>query len=607
MEVPPGIRFLARNLVLPAAAVCLAQRVASDKLALSVSVWTALWGSAVAGVVFVICRHAYRSIYYSLHAKSMGARLAPRVKGRLPGNIDTLRYLLETFETGYLGEGFLPIVDSLGPVFNLSLLWDTIVFTVSPEHIQIILATDFNNYVKGQSFRHAMNSVLGVSSTASTNYNGHKLIDRTGYSTLMAREMWAFHRSMTRPYFVRDRVRHFDIFDRHAEKTMALIKSRMQQGLAVDFQDLISRFTMDSATEFLFGQCANSLSASLPYPHNVSPIPAMEDLTSSQDADSFPAAFAEVMLQIAFRERVGWVWPLFEMFSDRTAKPMKTVDKFLDPIIRSAVERKKRNKRDEVPAFEDGDTGDDATLLDELLKSTTDQKLLKDEILNILLAGRETTMLTLTLIVYFLSIHPKVTARLREEIIKSVGPSARPTYDDIKEMKYLKAVINETMRLYPPVPFNIRESVKATTWPSPDPNEKPIYIPAGVKVPYSIMVMQRRKDLWGPDADEFDPDRFLDDRVQYMVSNPFQFLPFNAGPRICLGQQFAYNEMSFLIIRLLQNFSAISLNVDACPPDARVPPEWAGQAGRKGIEQFVPQAHLTMYAKGGLWVKMQQA
>lgn len=128
---------------------------------------------------------------------------------------------------------------------------------------------------------------------------------------------------------------------------------------------------MDSATEFLFGQCANSLSASLPYPHNVSPIPAMEDSTSSQDADSFPAAFAEVMLQIAFRERVGWVWPLFEMFSDRTAKPMKTVDKFLDPIIRSAVERKKRNKRDEVPAFEDGDTGDDATLLDELLKSTT--------------------------------------------------------------------------------------------------------------------------------------------------------------------------------------------------------------------------------------------
>jgi len=53
-----------------------------------------------------------------------------------------------------------------------------------------------------------------------------------------------------------------------------------------------------------------------------------------------------------------------------------------------------------------------------------------------------------------------------------------------------------------------------------------------------VLMMHRRKDLWGPDADEFDPDRFLDHRLQtYLLSNAFIFLPFNAGPRICLGQQ----------------------------------------------------------------------
>ena len=99
--------------------------------------------------------------------------------------------------------------------------------------------------------------------------------------------------------------------------------------------------------------------------------------------------------------------------------------------------------------------------------------------------------------------------------------------------------------------------MNATTWPHPDPTQKPYYIPAGTRIMYSALIMHRRKDLWGPDgkyttcgiavyllipttilADEFDPDRFLDDRLKkYLIKNPFIFLPFNAGPRICLGQQ----------------------------------------------------------------------
>ncbi|KAJ6557405.1 hypothetical protein DFH09DRAFT_545281 [Mycena vulgaris] len=59
------------------------------------------------------------------------------------------------------------------------------------------------------------------------------------------------------------------------------------------------------------------------------------------------------------------------------------------------------------------------------------------------------------------------------------------------------------------------------------------------------------------------------------------FLPFNAGPRICLGQQFAYSEMSFVLIRLLQSFSSFALDADAFPPEARPPLEWAALEGRK--------------------------
>ena len=80
-----------------------------------------------------------------------------------------------------------------------------------------------------------------------------------------------------------------------------------------------------------------------------------------------------------------------------------------------------------------------------------DPKVIRDETLNILLAGRDTTACTLTFAVYMLAEHPEVLSRLREEILSRVGPTAAPTLEDIREMKYLRAFINETLRLYPPV------------------------------------------------------------------------------------------------------------------------------------------------------------
>jgi len=288
---------------------------------------------------------------------------------------------------------------------------------------------------------------------------------------------------------------------------------------------------------------------------------------------------------------------------------MKIVSAYIDPIIQEAVEKKKLANSLHVNSVEKEDE-DRAygSLLDELLNSTSDFKVLKDETLNILLAGKDTTQWTTTVIVYFLAMHPNVNARLRQEILQHVGPTRRPTYDDIRDMKYLRAVINEAMRLYPSVPFNVRQSINATTWPSPDPNEKPIYIPAKTQVPYSVFLMHRRKDLWGPDAEEFDPDRWLDERLKtYLLANSFQFLPFNAGPRICLGQQFAYNEMSFILVRLLQKFSSFSLDTDAFRPETRPAPEWSALEGRKGVDKFWARMHLTMYSEGGMWLKMQEA
>ncbi|KAF7315083.1 hypothetical protein MIND_00022500 [Mycena indigotica] len=580
--LPPGVGFLARKLLIPSLVILLFNGVATHpSYGFGLPFWLAFLIAVSITIVVIVVNLLLVRVRDSWEAHAHGAQLAPNVTGLKLGNSDILRKLIAASENGYIGEAFSELMGSLGPVFNLRIFWSDKLFTTVPEHIQIILATDFRNYVKGPQFISTMDSVLG---SGVFNSDG---------------EMWSFHRSMTRPYFSRDRIQHFELFDAHTDRVITLIKRRMVEGHAIDFQDLISRLTMDSATAFLFGSSVDSLACTPPYPHNASPpFPLVMDSARARDANAFTAAYNEAMHQIAVRQRIGPSWPLFEMFKDKTVQPMKQVARYIDPLIQAAIERKNKTRKTKCHP-------DDTCLLDDLLDSTQDHKVLKDEILNVLIAGRDTTMSVLTNVVYFLSLHPEVMHRLREEILTFVGPSNRPTYDVIKQLKYLRAVINETMRLFPPVPHNIRQTVNSTVWPATQSDEKPLYIPAGTTILYSVLLMQRRPDLWGPDADLFDPDRFLDHRAKQYLSHPFRFLPFNAGPRICLGQQFAYNEMSFVIIRLLQNFSSMHLDVNACAPEDRPPSDWQGCPGRKGIEQFVPRSHLTLYSKGGLWVRME--
>ncbi|QRV78295.1 cytochrome P450 family protein [Ceratobasidium sp. AG-Ba] len=201
--------------------------------------------------------------------------------------------------------------------------------------------------------------------------------------------------------------------------------------------------------------------------------------------------------------------------------------------------------------------------------------------------------------------HPDVMAKLRKEVLVHVGSTNYPTPDNIKDMKYLRAVINETLRLFPAVPMNERTAIKSTTFKS---GGKTFYVPKGANATYSVLLMHRRKDLWGPDAEEFDPDRWLDERLKkYVTPNPFIFLPFNAGPRICLGQQFAYNESSFFLIRLLQRVQSISLAPEAHPEGTLPPKVWKNEVGRKSIEKVWPKSHLTIYSDGGMWVRMTEA
>ncbi|KAI9001368.1 cytochrome P450 monooxygenase pc-3 [Trametes punicea] len=591
-KVPPGWPYLIQHLAInltPAVALVLFSRLLGLFLNLKLSTLTI----AALAILSVPTGYALRIVVrewdIQRKAKRLGAVLPPHWHGRALGNLDLLRYFLDRFRDGYLGDGAWERIDELQHLYTISILWDVTYLTTDANVVKSVLATEFSDFEKGEAFRDAMNSMLGAG-----------VFNADG-------ELWRFHRMMTRPYFSRDRISHFELFDRHADLAIKKLKERFRGGHAVDFQDAISRFTLDSATEFMFGKCVHSLDSPLPYAHN-DPA-ALQVVKKHSVAERFATAFANAQHVTSLRVRVGWSWHFNELLRDKAAEHMRVVDAFLQPILEEAIAKNRAAKAQDQESSEANEEAEEnETLLDHLVKITDDPVFLHDEILNILIAGRDTTATTLTYAVYLMCLYPDVFKRLRTEVLEMVGPTQMPTFDKIKNMRYLRAVINETLRLYPAVPFNIRVSNRDTTLPNPNPNGPRVFIPADTAISYCVFVMHRRKDYWGPDALCFDPDRWLDERLnKYFTANPFIFLPFNAGPRICLGQQFAYNEVSFFLIRLLQNFSSMELDLSAQPPDARPPPEWANAEGQQGKEKIIPKCHLTLYIHGGLWVKMTEA
>jgi len=161
---------------------------------------------------------------------------------------------------------------------------------------------------------------------------------------------------MTRPFFSKDRISDFELFDRHADQVISKIKERFKEGIAVDAQDVLSRFTLDTATEFLFGQDIKSLSGDLPYPST-----CKKTSLRSHPSDRFAFAFNRAQEYAFPRAIYGKLWPLVEFWKDTVAKEREITNEFTDPLIQAALERKKAAKG----VYEVDQ--DDSTLLDHLV------------------------------------------------------------------------------------------------------------------------------------------------------------------------------------------------------------------------------------------------
>jgi cytochrome P450 len=378
-----------------------------------------------------------------------------------------------------------------------------LILTDEPENIKAILATQFSDFGKGKPFHDDWYPFLGDSIFAT---DGH---------------IWHDARQLLRPQFIRDRISDLDTFERHISLLIELIP----QGQTVELDKLFFRFTLDASTEFLLGRSVGSLHSA---------------------QTEFATAFDKVQHISSLVARVG---PLKHFIPKKEYwKNLKIMNEFVNPFIDEALalspdELDKKSKTDEGYTF-----------LHAIAAYTRDRKVLRDQLVAVLLAGRDTTAATLSWCFWELAHSPETVIKLRKEILDKIGSSKRPTYLHLKEMKYLQNVLSEVLRLYPVVPFNVRLALCDTTLPTGggEDGTEPIAVLKDTPVGYSPLTMQRRADIFGPTVNDFVPERW-----ETWTPKPWTYIPFNGGPRICIGQQFALTEMAYSIVRILQRFERI--------------------------------------------------
>ncbi|KAJ3115814.1 hypothetical protein HDU96_011092, partial [Phlyctochytrium bullatum] len=316
------------------------------------------------------------------------------------------------------------------------------------------------------------------------------------------------------------------------EKLLAVLSATADSGKQIDLYELIHCAIMDSTyTNLIRLPCNHAVSVKSVFGIRLN---TLDDPTNSPD---FVQGF-DALAPIINMRFINALHSITEPLNGDAAKILRSM-KAVDEVVYAQI----RRKREELEASGDGMSKTADTDLIDLFMAYDDgitDPQLRDMVLNMVLAGRDTTAQSLSWCIYTLTLRPDIVAKMREEISRTVG-DALPTYDKVSGMKYITAVFYETLRLYPSVRWNTKVSVKDDVLPGG------IHIPAGTEINWHPYCMGRLQEVWGPDAKEFRPERWFDRESQ------FKWSAFNAGPRVCLGQQLATVEAVIALVGMVKS------------------------------------------------------
>ncbi|KAG6554469.1 hypothetical protein Mapa_003847 [Marchantia paleacea] len=399
-----------------------------------------------------------------------------------------------------------------------------------PDIVEHILKTRFNNYIKGPILAERLGDLLG---------NG--IFNADG-------DVWKQHRKLASFEFSSMKLREVstEAYREHALRLLTFLDTVADSHKQVDIQDLFLRMTMDSICKVGFGVDQRNLNLDLPEIKFAKAFDALSEWSTARNFDT--------------------TWKLKRRFNIGREKLFRALLPDVDSFTYSVIQ----DRREEITRLESmNQTLDKHDLLSRFM-SGKDQngeplsdKVLRDAILNFVIAGRDTSAVTLAWFTYMLSCNPEVAEKCYQELNEVFGEREEDdvgrgpcrfsnfanslTYDTLGKLHYLQAALSETLRLYPPVARDGKYAVDDDVLPDGT------VVKSGDSVVYVPYAMGRLELLWGPDASQFRPERWLKDNI-YQHESPYKFSAFQAGQRICLGKDTAYLQMKMTAALLLRFF-----------------------------------------------------
>ncbi|MCO5608313.1 hypothetical protein L7F22_062519 [Adiantum nelumboides] len=460
--------------------------------------------------------------------------------------------------------------------------------TADPRVVHHILKSHFLDYPKGPSFYPFFADLLG---------NGIFNCDGS---------LWRLQRKVASHIFTTNSLRDFVVAIADAEIGGRLLPAvdsaaSAQHGSnfdgSIDLQALIMHYTFDTICQLTFGSdpaCLNSYKVGGTVDNtdkngNSAWTPVAGEVGHASHDASIHTTYAKVpdhliqgfvqSFQIALQiiaERFlvpGFVWRLkrsLQIGSEkRLSDALEVVSKFTSFVIEQSKEdlASGKDRRDLLARFmrlsnDREGVPVDLPIKDEQKDLRISDALLKDILLSFILAGRETVASGITFAMWLLSIHPKVEREVLKEIngilkerksnhVSEGSKVATFSYDEVHKMHYLQAVLSESMRLYPPVPSDCKYAAQDDVFPDGTQVLK------GYQVSYNVFAMGRAARVWGKDCLKFKPERWLDENGLFVPVSPFKYPVFQAGPRVCLGKDFAFIQMKLVVASLIRNFEFV--------------------------------------------------
>jgi cytochrome P450 len=376
-----------------------------------------------------------------------------------------------------------------GDIFYYRVFSRHIYFLNHPDLIEHVLVTNYQSFIKGEALQ------------SNRRIFGNGLLTNDGDS-------WLQQRHLIQPAFHRDRIESYgDTMVAYTERMMAA----WHDGDVRDIHRDMMRLALEIVAKVLF------------------------NVEVTADTDRIAGAL-NTFMELGSRGRM-LLPPILRLLPTADNFRYRRAARQLDDIVYGLIHRRRS----------DGEIADD--LLSGLLqaqaigrRAMSDEQL-RDEVMTLLLAGHETTAVSLSWTWYLLAQYPEVEKKLWSEL-RAVLNGRSPRVQDLSRLPYTERVVKEAMRLYPPAWAIVRNSLK-------DCDLGGYRVPAGATVMMSQWVMHRDPRYYDQ-PEQFNPDRWLEARVK--GASKFTYFPFGGGPRTCIGASFATMEGVLVLAAIAQSY-----------------------------------------------------